>query len=162
MLVGEVTHLSENGDADVAVAGLVDEIGQLVRRYRSRDGFLPRLRRQTHRQVLLVGQQSRAGLQREITGDQERELEKWQPEMILGLGMLFLTPLYRVQLLHLLLQHAGDHPDEAPVFQLTCLLIKVCQQRSHCGAFTIHTCVPVHPPNLKETQRGFFTPVWIR
>lgn len=57
-----MSHLREDGHADVVVAGLVDERGQLVRRYRSRDGLLPRLWGQTHRQVLLVRQQIRAGL----------------------------------------------------------------------------------------------------
>lgn len=62
---GRVTHLSEDGHADVAVAGLVDEGGQLVGRDRSRDGFLSRLGRKTDGQVLLVRQQIRAGLQTE-------------------------------------------------------------------------------------------------
>lgn len=57
-----VTHLGEYGHADVAVAGLVDEGGQLVRRYGSGDGFLSGLWRQAHSQVLLVRQQIRAGL----------------------------------------------------------------------------------------------------
>lgn len=57
-----MTHLSEDGHADVVVTGLVDEDGQLVWRYRSSDGFLSWLRRQTDRQVLLVRQQIRAGL----------------------------------------------------------------------------------------------------
>lgn len=57
-----VAHLREDGHADVVVAGFVDEGGQLVRRYWGRDGLLPRLWRQTHRQVLLVRQQIRAGL----------------------------------------------------------------------------------------------------
>lgn len=49
-----VTHLSEYGHADIVVARLVDEDGQLVWRYGSGDGFLSRLRRQTHCQMLLV------------------------------------------------------------------------------------------------------------
>lgn len=56
---------------------------------------------------------------------------------------------YRVKLLHLLLQHARDHPDQSPVFEFTCLLIKLTQQRLHCGAFTVQTSVPVHPPGEK-------------
>ncbi len=56
------THLSENGHADVVVAGLVDDGGQLVRRYGGGDGLLSGLRRQAHCQVLLVRQQIRAGL----------------------------------------------------------------------------------------------------
>ena len=62
MMVEDVSHLSENGHADVVVAGLVDESGQLVWRYGSSDGFLSGLRRQTHCQVLLMRQQVRAGL----------------------------------------------------------------------------------------------------
>lgn len=67
MIVEEVTHLCENGNTYVVFTGLVDKIRQLVRRYRSRDGFLSRLRRESDRQVLLVGQQIRAGLPRETT-----------------------------------------------------------------------------------------------
>lgn len=67
MIVEEVTHLCENGNTDVVFTGLVDKIRQLVRWYRSRDGFLSRLRRESDRQVLLVGQQIRAGLPRETT-----------------------------------------------------------------------------------------------
>lgn len=60
--VERVTHLSEYGHADVVVAGLVDEGSQQVWGCGSGDGFLSRLRRQTHCQVLLVRQQIRAGL----------------------------------------------------------------------------------------------------
>lgn len=62
MTAEDATHLSENGHADVVVAGLVDEGSQLVQRYGSGDGFLSGLRRQTHCQVLLMRQQIRAGL----------------------------------------------------------------------------------------------------
>lgn len=55
-------HLREDGHADVVVAGLINEGGQLVGRYWGRDGLLPRLRGQAHRQVLLVRQQIGAGL----------------------------------------------------------------------------------------------------
>lgn len=72
MIVEEVTHLCENGNADVVFAGLVDEIRQLVRRYRSRDCFLSRLGGESDRQVLLVGQQIRAGLPKETTTNQVR------------------------------------------------------------------------------------------
>lgn len=58
-----LSDLGEDGHADVVVAGLVDESSQLVRRDGSRDGFLSGLGRETHRQVLLVSQQVRAGLQ---------------------------------------------------------------------------------------------------
>lgn len=58
----DVTHLSEYGHADVIVAGLVNESGQLVRRDGSSDGFLSGLRGEAHCQVLLVCQQIRAGL----------------------------------------------------------------------------------------------------
>lgn len=61
-----VTHLSEYGHADVAVTGIIDEGRELVWRNGSSDGFLSRLRRQTHCEVLLVGQQIWAGLR----GDQ--------------------------------------------------------------------------------------------
>lgn len=60
---------------------------------------------------------------------------------------------YRVELLHLLPQHARDHPDEAPVFELTRLLIKFGQQRSHRGAFTVQTGVPVHSPVRKTNAQ---------
>lgn len=59
---------------------------------------------------------------------------------------------YRVQLLHLLLQHAGDHPDEAPVFELTCLLVKVCQQSPDRRAFTVQIRVPLHPPEREQVK----------
>lgn len=59
---GHVTHLSEDGHADVVVTGLVDEHGQLVWRDGSRDGFLSGLGGKTHGQVLLVSQQIGAGL----------------------------------------------------------------------------------------------------
>lgn len=72
--VEEVTHLSEDGHADVVVAGLVDEDGQLVWRYRSGDGFLSRLRRQADRQVLLVRQQIRAGLRRDHNQSEQGSL----------------------------------------------------------------------------------------
>lgn len=65
------SHLGEYGHADVAVAGLVDEGGQLVWRYGSSDGFLSGLGRQAHRQVLLVCQQIRAGL-----GDRTQPIRK--------------------------------------------------------------------------------------
>lgn len=70
-----VTHLGEYGHTDVVVAGLVDEDSQLVWRNWSGDGFLSRLRRQTHCQVLLVRQQIRAGLR----ADHSRsEKEHWE------------------------------------------------------------------------------------
>lgn len=72
---GRVTHLSEDGHADVVVAGLVDEGGQLVRRDGSLDGFLSRLGRKTHGQVLLVRQQIRAGLR---TDRNQSENECWR------------------------------------------------------------------------------------
>lgn len=59
---GTVSHLGEDGQADVVVTGLVDESGQLVRRDGSRDGLLSRLRWKSHGQVLLVRQQVRASL----------------------------------------------------------------------------------------------------
>lgn len=49
-----LSHLGEDGHADVVVAGLVNERRQLVRRNGSRDGFLSGLGREAHRQVLLV------------------------------------------------------------------------------------------------------------
>lgn len=61
-VVEDVTHLSENGYADVVVAGLVDQSSQLVWRDGSCDGFLSGFRRETHCQVLLVRQQIRARL----------------------------------------------------------------------------------------------------
>lgn len=59
---------------------------------------------------------------------------------------------YRVELLHLLLQHAGDHPDEAPVFELTRLLVKVGQQGPDRRAFTVQVRVPLHSPERKTSQ----------
>lgn len=67
---------------------------------------------------------------------------------------MFVCVSYRVELLHLLLQHAGDHPDEAPVFEFTGLLVKVTQQRSHRGAFTVQMGVPVHPPVMKTNTHA--------
>lgn len=64
---------------------------------------------------------------------------------------------YRVELLHLLLQHARDHPDEVPVSEFTCLLVKVGQQRSHRGAFTVQLGVPVHAPVIKKQQQQTHT-----
>ena len=54
--------LSEHGHGDVVVAGLLDEEGELLQGDGGRDGLLPGLRGQAHRQVLLVGQQIRARL----------------------------------------------------------------------------------------------------
>lgn len=118
--LGGASHLREDGHADVVVARLVNQRGQPVRGDRSRDGLLPRLRRQTHRQVLLVRQQIGAG---------------------------------RVQLLHLLPQHAGGHSDQAPVFELSGLLVELRQQRPDRGAFATQTGVPVHPPVREPTAR---------
>lgn len=67
-------HLGEDGHADVVVAGLVDEGGQLVGGDGGGDGLLPGLGGQTHRQVLLMGQQIRAGLPGRAA-NQERERE---------------------------------------------------------------------------------------
>lgn len=69
---------------------------------------------------------------------------------------MFARVSYRVELFHLLPQNAGDHPDEAPVFEFTGLLIEVGQQGSHRGAFTVQMGVPVHSPVMKtnaHTQR---------
>lgn len=62
--VEDATHLSEYGHTDVVVAGLINDSSQLVWRYWSSDGFLSGFRRETHRQVLLVRQQIRTGLER--------------------------------------------------------------------------------------------------
>lgn len=70
-----MTHLGEYGHTDVVVAGLVDEDSQLVGRNWSGDGFLSRLRRQTHCQVLLVCQQIRAGLRADHS---QSEKEHWE------------------------------------------------------------------------------------
>lgn len=59
---------------------------------------------------------------------------------------LFPINSYRVELLHLLLQHPRDHPQEAPVLQLSGLLVQVAEQGLDCGAFAVHVGVPVHPP----------------
>lgn len=74
---------------------------------------------------------------------------------LLYAALLSIAAPYRVELLHLLPQHARDHPDETPVFQFTCLLIKISQQRPHSGAFTMHTRVPVHTPDKGKTARAF-------
>lgn len=84
MIVVEVTHLCENGNADVVFAGLVDEIRQLVRRYRSRDGFLSRLRRESDRQVLLVGQQIRASLPRDPQPIRKEQEKLRSPGLLVG------------------------------------------------------------------------------
>ena len=68
-----MSDLREDGHADVVVAGLVDESCQLVRRNWSRDGFLSGLRRKTHCQVFLVGQQIRAGLQKDNRHSEKRQ-----------------------------------------------------------------------------------------
>lgn len=56
---------------------------------------------------------------------------------------------HRVKLLHLLPQHARDHPDEAPVFEFSGLLVQIGQKRPDRGTLTVHTGIPVHPPAMK-------------
>lgn len=145
----QLTNLGEYGHADVVVTGLIDDSGQLVWRYGSRNGFFSWLRRETHCQVLLVCQQIRAGLPAD---DNQSEKDHQN-----GVNMTEMREndqrrclcSYRVKLFHLLPQHAGDHPDEAPVFELTSLLIQAAQQRSHRGAFTVQMGVPVHSPVME-------------
>lgn len=145
----QLTNLGEYGHADVVVTGLIDESGQLVWRYGSRNGFFSWLRRETHCQVLLVCQQIRAGLPADDNqSEKDHQNGVNMTEMHTNDQRRCLCS-YRVKLFHLLPQHAGDHPDEAPVFELTSLLIQVAQQRSHRGAFTVQMGVPVHSPVME-------------
>lgn len=169
------TDLGEDGDADVLVAGLVDERGQLVGGQRGGDGLLPGLRRQADRQVLLVSQQVRAGLGAERRGSANQSRAD-RARMGFSLTRILFTALYqlglpktsftggnwnelldvcvrvsyRVELLHLLPQHAGDHPDQAPVFEVAGLLVEVAEQRADGGAFTVDVGVKVHPSEEEE------------